>query len=155
MAWTLEKESANSLPFQRSKAPVWISLSAAFVAFVLFLFNGWSVGANFIGALPNGQAYETTRFEFRFGHCTRVVRDPYNQMQWIIGNLPNSIEVIEGTRIVVYDSPGAIIKSPADSMEVSADTMKYHGYMGIWSDGAAFIVDSEGFVQPDEGYNDK
>lgn len=91
---------------------------------------------------------ESTRFEFRYGHATRVVEDSGNHMQWVYGGMPDSITVRDGKRLVVCDEPKAIIKSWADSMEANDDDFHHKGYMGIWSDGTHFWVDGGGVVQP-------
>ena len=103
----------------------------------------------YIGTKPNGESYNTTKFEFRYGYATRFVDDPYNKMQWIFGDLPDSITVDDsGVRLIVYNSHRAIIKSWADSMEVYPDSFKHKGYMGIWDDEQEnFVVDSTGTIE--------
>jgi hypothetical protein len=97
---------------------------------------------------PLGKQYTKTRFEFRYGKVTRIVDDPRNQMQWVYGDLPYSISVTNGTRLIVYRQPSAIIKSRKDSMEVFTDSFKHKGYMGISDkEGKHFVVDKNGIVQ--------
>ena len=95
----------------------------------------------------SGGQYSTTRFEFRFGHAIRAVEDPHNKMQWIFGDAPDSIDVTNGRRLIVYNQPGAIIKSWGDSMDVQNGSLKHKGYMGIWSEGINFQIDKHGVVQ--------
>jgi len=124
------------------------------VCIVLLLLGCWwfwwpiwftLMGGRYIGGV--GSKYSTTRFEFRYGHATRIVDDPHNRMQWIIGDLPDSITVTDGQRVIVYDHLGAIIKSSGDSMEVQYDSFKHKGWMGVRSDGTYFTIDSQGVVQ--------
>jgi len=69
-------------------------------------------GGRYIGSKPPGESYTATQFEFRYGNATRVVKDPYNKMQWVFGQLPDSIEVDKtGMRLIVYNSHNAIVKS--------------------------------------------
>lgn len=120
----------------------------AFVIFATTLFI-WLVspGITYIGFRPSGEQYSKTVFEFRFGHATRFVDDPGNHMQWVYGQLPDSITVENGLRRIVYNEPKAIIKSWADSIDAQDDTLKHKGYMGIWSKGTNFTVDQDGVVQ--------
>jgi hypothetical protein len=119
----------------------------AFVLIVPTLFT-WLVfpGITYIGFRPSGERYAKTVFEFRYGHATRYVDDPGNQMQWVYGALPDSITVENGIRKIVYNEPKAIIKSSNDSMDAQIDKLKHKGYMGIWSDGTDFFVDKQGVV---------
>jgi hypothetical protein len=111
--------------------------------FVWFIFPS----VTYIGFRPAGEQYKTTEFEFRFGHATRYVHDPGNHMQWVYGELPDSITVQNGVRQIVYNEPKAIIKSWRDSMDVQNGSLKHKGYMGIWSTGIHFDVDSHGVIQ--------
>ena len=106
-----------------------------------------SPGITYIGYRPSGEKYSRTEFEFRYGHATRFVDDPGNHMQWVYGQLPDSITVENGVRKVVYIEPKAIVKSWSDSMDVQDGTLKHKGYMGIWSTGTHFSVDSNGEIQ--------
>ena len=113
---------------------------------VLYAWPAWLMG-HYIGWLPWGQPYSRTRFEFRFGAVHRIVEDPGNHMQWVFGEFPDSITVTDGVRLIVYDEPKAIIKSWGDSMDAQHSSLKHKGYMGIWSEGKSFSVDSNGVVQ--------
>ena len=105
-------------------------------------------GGRYIGNRPSGKPYTATKFEFRYGPATRFVSDPHNMMQWVYGELPDSIEVDKkGLRLVVYNSHDAIIKSWGDSMEAYPDSFFHKGYMGIWDDGVVFNIDSDGVVR--------
>lgn len=105
-------------------------------------------GGRYIGSKPPGESYTATQFEFRYGNATRVVKDPYNKMQWVFGQLPDSIEVDKtGMRLIVYNSHNAIVKSWEDSMEAYPNSFYHKGYMGIWDDGITFTIDSKGIVR--------
>lgn len=120
-----------------------VTLILAPTLFVWFV----SPGITYIGFRPAGEQYKTTEFEFRFGHATRYVHDPGNHMQWVYGELPDFITVQNGVRQIVYNEPKAIIKSWGDSMDAQSDSLKHKGYMGIWSTGTHFDVDSQGVIQ--------
>ena len=96
---------------------------------------------------PNSTHYSTTRFEFNYGHAVRIVDDPHNRMQWVFGNSPELIEVVNGQRRIVYNEHGAIIKSNGDAIDVQNDMLKHKGWMGIWSEGTHFTIDTNGVVQ--------
>lgn len=119
------------------------------VAFLTFVY--WFVfpAPKYIGNKPHGKSYSATKFEFRYGYATRFVDDQHNKMQWVFGDLPDSITVDDsGLRLIVYNSHNAIIKSWADSMEVYEDSFKHKGYMGIWDHGQeSFVVDSSGTIE--------
>lgn len=122
-----------------------VILAVLFIApFLFFLFVFPSV--HYIGWLPSGESYKATRIEFRFGHATRVVEDPENHMQWIYGEMPDSIAVTDGIRLIVYNEPKAIMKSWGDSMDAQQNSLKHKGWMGIWSNGDHFVIDSNGVV---------
>ncbi|MCE9607670.1 MAG: hypothetical protein K8U03_22510 [Planctomycetia bacterium] len=104
-------------------------------------------GIHYIGGKPDGVPYVSTRFEFRFGHKMRIVDDPGNHMQWVYGEMPRLITVADGIRLIIYDEPGAIIKSSQDSMEVDEHFLRHKGYMGVWSNETRFLVDTAGMVQ--------
>ena len=104
-------------------------------------------GVHYIGWRPQGEPYDSTEFEFRFGDATRFVSDPGNHMQWVFGDLPDSITVTNRTRLIVYNEPKAVMKSWGDSMDVQIGSLKHKGYMGIWDNGTHFVVDSDGVVQ--------
>ena len=122
---------------------------AAFVLIWLFWWPIWFValGGRYIGNSPSGLSYSTTRFEFHYGHATRIVEDPHNKMQWVFGDYPDSISVVNGCRIVTCNRPARIFKSRGDSMDVQDDSVKHKGYMGIWSDATQFRIDKYGVVQ--------
>jgi hypothetical protein len=105
-----------------------------------------SPGITYIGFRPAGEQYKTTEFEFRFGHATRHVYDPGNHMQWVYGALPDSIIVQNGVRQIVYNEPKAIIKSWGDSLDAQGAYLKHKGYMGNYSNGTHFDVDSAGVI---------
>lgn len=113
------------------------------VSVFVFLFPGFS----YLGFRPLGEPYTATKFEFRYGHTTRFVDDPHNQMKWVYGDLPDSVTVTNGVRTIVYDKSSAIIKSSSDSMQADDDSFRHKGYMGIWSKGTHFSVDSSGVIQ--------
>lgn len=100
-----------------------------------------------MGELPEGETYTSTRFEFRYGPVTRIVEDPHSKMQWIYGELPDSISVCEGERLVIYNSLGAVIKLRNDSMDVQHDSVQHKGYMGIWTGGSHFVVNEDGVIE--------
>ena len=90
--------------------------------------------------LPSSKDYISTRFEFRYGRETRIVDDPENQLRWVYGEMPNSITVENGIRIIVYDQHHAIIKSEKDSIEVYEDKVKYLGYMGAQAEDTYYVI---------------
>ena len=104
-------------------------------------------GGRYIGFHPSVASYSSTVFEFRYGHATRFVDDPYNRMQWVLGGLPDSISVSNNQRMIVYNSPKAIIKSWGDAMDVMEDSLKHKGYMGVWDEETHFRVDWRGVIQ--------
>jgi hypothetical protein len=132
-------------------------LGLSFLLFTTILFVAiiawWPIslyavlGGAYIGNLPSGQAYDSTTFEFRFGDETRFVADPGNHLQWVFGELPDSIGVDGRNRRIVYNEPKAIIKSRRDSLDVQNDSVKHKGWMGIWDHGTHFFVDADGVVQ--------
>jgi hypothetical protein len=124
----------------------WIAIIG--LLFVLFAIRSAVPPLGELVALPPGQPYNKTAFEFRYGHALRTVLDPHNQMQWCYGGLPNSVTVKDKVRHIVFNAPGATIKSRTDSIEVLDDTVHYRGYMGIWSKEAVFLVDRNGAVNP-------
>lgn len=135
-----------SLLMKRRRLFLWLAgLSLCW----LFWWPIWftMLGGHYIGMSPPGETYSTTRFEFRFGLATRIVEDPHNKMQWVFGGRPDSIAVVNGCRVVVYNTPTGIIKSWGDSMDVQSDSLKHKGYMGIWSYGTQFQIDEHGVVQ--------
>lgn len=99
-----------------------------------------------LAPLPAGTAYTSTRFEFRYGVETRTVDDNWNRLRYVYGELPDTISVVNGQRLIVYNSPKCIIKSSADSIDVQNDTVQHKGYMGIWSDDSYFTIDCDGIV---------
>ncbi|QEG34426.1 hypothetical protein [Bythopirellula goksoeyrii] len=124
---------------------------ALFILVTAPVFLYWFVfpAPKYIGNKPNGESYIATKFEFRYGYATRFVDDPHNKMQWVFGELPDSITVDDsGLRLIVYNSHNAIIKSSIDSMEAYDDSFKHKGYMGIWDDEReSFAVDSSGTIE--------
>lgn len=100
-----------------------------------------------INTIPEGETYTATRFEFRYGHRTRLVEDPYNKIEWISGELPDAVSVTEGERVIIYNSPKAVLKSPKDSIDVQPASLSYGGYLGVSSEGVHFVVDSDGFLR--------
>jgi hypothetical protein len=113
---------------------------------------GWpayffGTGGKYIGSLPKGQTYTSTKFEFRYGRKTRHISDPFNQLQWVYGGLPDSITVTNGQRLIVYDEPKAVIKSSKDSVDVQETYTKHKGYMGIFEDGTHYTVDRDGIIK--------
>jgi len=121
------------------------------IAVTLPVLTYWFIfpAPKYIGNKPNGESYSATKFEFRYGYATRFVDDPHNKMQWIFGDLPDSITVDKsGVRLIVYNSHNAIIKSWTDAMEAYPDSFKHKGYMGIWDDQQEkFAVDSTGTIE--------
>ena len=103
----------------------------------------------YIGNKPQGKSYAATKFEYRYGYATRFVDDPHSKMQWVFGDLPDSISVDDsGLRLIVYNSHNAIIKSWTDSMEVYDDSFRHKGHKGIWDDEQeSFVVDSRGTIE--------
>ncbi|MEO0408457.1 MAG: hypothetical protein AAF289_14005 [Cyanobacteria bacterium P01_A01_bin.135] len=93
-----------------------------------------------------GEAYELTRFEFRYGRATRVIEDRYDKL-WICGELPDSVSVVDQTRLVVYTSPGAGIKLCRESIGVGLESVSYGGYMGVSSKSTRFFVTSDGTLE--------
>ena len=122
-------------------------LSLPFLTACLFVRRMFPAGHH-IGALPEGERYASTRFEFRYGHATRVIDDPENQMQWVYGEMPDSITVTNGTRLIIYNGQKAVIKSRRDSMDAHPDSLQHGGYLGMWSRNINFVVDHDGVIQP-------
>ncbi|MFM1769185.1 MAG: hypothetical protein RJA22_1714 [Verrucomicrobiota bacterium] len=104
-------------------------------------------GARYIGSLPDGQPYTATRFEFHYGPATRAIQDPSNLLQIVHGEMPDSITVSNGTRLILYRAPKAILKSTQDSVEVRATEVIHGGHLGMQSKGTNFVVDAQGRLQ--------
>lgn len=133
------------------RAPRWLigCLGAAAVLVLLTALAVWLLipGARFIGSLPEGQPYTATRFEFHYGPATRVIQDPSNLLQIVYGEMPDSITVSHGTRLILYRAPKAILKSSQDSVEVRANEVIHGGHLGMQSRGTNFVVDPQGRLQ--------
>ncbi len=99
-----------------------------------------------LAELSNSIEYKGTRFEYRYGSKTRIMYDPYDNFRWIYGNKPDEIHVENGTRVVVYNRQGAIIKSKNDSIEVGLDYIHHKGWMGIWSEATSAYADEKGVI---------
>ena len=96
--------------------------------------------------LSNNLEYKGTRFEYRYGSQNRTMYDPYDNFRWIYGNKPDEIYIENGTRVVVYNKKGAIIKSSNDSIEVGSDYLHHKGWMGIWSEAIEARADKDGII---------
>lgn len=114
---------------------------------VLFIPIFWPISpAGDLSNLPQGETFAGTRFEFRYGHTTRVVEDPGNHLKVVYGEMPDSITVENGIRIIIYNEHKSVIKSQNDSMDVQDDDVSLRGYMGFSSDASHFVVDEDGYV---------
>jgi len=89
--------------------------------------------------------YSRTKILFDYPDHLAIVWDEHNKLYKIYGGSPDSIEVKDGTRLVVFTDP-VILKSNADSIEIGPDYAKYKGYLGIWTDTRKFLVDAQGEV---------
>ncbi|MFT6243155.1 MAG: hypothetical protein ACJAQT_005269 [Akkermansiaceae bacterium] len=98
--------------------------------------------------MPDGEAYTSTRFEFRYGPRVRVIDDPGNHLRYGYGDLPDEISVTGGTRLIVFNAQKAVIKSEEDSIDVHPDSVSHKGYMGVSSTNANYVIDSAGELQP-------
>ena len=68
-------------------------------------------------------------------------------MEWILGAMPNSISVTNGDRLIVYNSPGAVIKSRTNSMEIDHDFLSYEEIFNkVRSEATHFLVTSDGNI---------
>ena len=103
--------------------------------------------ARSLAPLPEGQPYTATRFEFHYGPATRIIQDPSNLLQIVYGEMPDAITVSNGTRVILYRAPKAILKSAQDSVEVRADEVIHGGHLGMQSKGTNFVVDPQGRLQ--------
>ena len=99
-----------------------------------------------LAELSRSIEYKGTRFEYRYGPQTRTMYDPYDNFRWIYGKKPSEIYVENGTRVVVYNRDGAIIKSKNDSIEVGLDYIHHKGWMGIWSRVTSVYADGKGVI---------
>ena len=97
--------------------------------------------------MPIGVDFHSTRFEFRYGPTTRVIEDPENHLRYGYGELPDTISVTDGKRLIVFDSQKAVLKSKTDSVDVHPESVQHKGYMGVWSGQSDYIVDSDGQLQ--------
>ncbi|MFK7821015.1 MAG: hypothetical protein AB8G99_20030 [Planctomycetaceae bacterium] len=135
----------------RNRPPWWFILASALLLIWPIVFC--TVGlftpmlGTYIGFQPNGEDYDSTRFEFRYGHSTRIVDDPHNKMQWISGNPASAITMERRTRVVVFTAAGSQISSWADTMSADEESLKYAGYMGIRDAGTRFAIDARGRVR--------
>ena len=108
----------------------------------------WSSRPDYdLRSMPDGEVYTSTRFEFRYGSRIRVIEDPENHLRYGYGELPDSISVTEGRRLVVFNSQKAVIKSETDSIDVFPDSVSHKGYMGVSSTGSDYVIDSAGELQ--------
>ena len=98
--------------------------------------------------LPKGKNYTTTRFEFRYGPHTRVIEDPHNHIKQGYGDLPDSISVSKGKRLIVFKSQKAVLKTTTDSIDVFDEKVSHKGYMGVNSTELEYFIDSSGELQP-------
>lgn len=96
--------------------------------------------------ISKDETYTSTQFEFRYGVVTRIIEDPHNKIEWICGELPDSVLISEGQRLIVYNSQKAVFKSHNDSIDVHPDSVSHKGYMGISSNHTHFVVDLEGYL---------
>ncbi len=99
-----------------------------------------------LAVLSTGIEYKGTRFEYRYGRQTRIMYDPYDNFRWIYGKKPDEIYVENGTRVVVYNRPSAIVKSKNDSIDVGLDYIHHKGWMGIESKVTSVYADREGVI---------
>ncbi len=113
---------------------------------LLLLFSPGAGAHNDLVSLSKDLKYKGTRFEYRYGETDRVMYDPYDNFRWIYGNKPDEIFVDKGTRVVVYNNAGAIIKSKKDDIEVRNDEVHTMGWMGAYTDATRFKADKDGFI---------
>ena len=99
-----------------------------------------------LGELSSSIEYKGTRFEYRYGPQTRIMYDQYDNFRWIYGKKPAEIYLENGTMVVVYNRPGAIIKSKNDSIEVGLNNIHHKGWMGIWSEATTVYADEKGVI---------
>ena len=147
----MDDKSAHSQTRALIKAMVGcLIVSALFFAsviVVLIITTYWSINpAGDLSNLPHGETFTGTRFEFRYGHATRIVEDPGNHLKLVYGEMPDSIKIENGLRIIIYNEPKSVIKSQKDSIDVQDYEVSLRGYMGIRSGATHFVVDEDGYV---------
>lgn len=99
--------------------------------------------ATYIGEMPEGEPYTSTRFEFCYGNQMRVVADRYNQ-----GTTARRCANCNGTRLIIYNPlSGARLGSGFTSIVMEYNSLKYGSNLQFRSENTHFAINLNGSIR--------